>query len=81
MLGVVLDESALFPSEESAQPEIEILRACVPALLTTKGLVVGVSTPYGQRGLVFEKYRETPWARMMPRSLWSRAARPPSTRR
>jgi len=27
MLGVVLDESALFPSEESAQPEIEILRA------------------------------------------------------
>ena len=58
MLGVVLDESALFPSEESAQPEIEILRACVPALLTTKGLVAGVSTPYGQRGLVFEKYRD-----------------------
>ena len=58
MLGVVLDESALFPSEESAQPEIEILRACVPALLTTKGLVVGVSTPYGQRGLLFEKYRD-----------------------
>jgi hypothetical protein len=80
MLGVVLDESALFPSEESAQPEIEILRACVPALLTTKGLVVGVSTPYGQRGLVFEKYRDA-LGRMMPRSLWSRAARPPSTRR
>jgi hypothetical protein len=58
LLAVVLDETALFRDEMSAQPDVEILRACVPALLTTKGMVIGISTPYGQRGLVFEKYRD-----------------------
>ena len=50
LLAVVLDETALFRDEASAQPDIEIYRACVPALLTTKGMMVGISTPFGQRG-------------------------------
>ena len=58
LLAVVLDESALFRSDESANPDFEILRACVPALLTTKGMVIGISTPYGQRGLLFERHRD-----------------------
>jgi hypothetical protein len=55
---VVLDETALFRDEASPQPDIEIYRACVPALLTTKGMMVGISTPFGQRGLLFERYRD-----------------------
>ena len=58
LLAVVLDETALFRDEASAQPDIEIYRACVPALLTTKGMMVGISTPFGQRGLLFERYRD-----------------------
>ena len=58
LIAVILDEAALFRSEESSNPDVEILRACMPGLLTTRGMAVVISTPYGQRGLVFEKYRD-----------------------
>ena len=58
LVACVMDETAQWRDELSALPDVEALRAVVPALLTTKGLVIGISTPYGQRGLLFEKYRD-----------------------
>ena len=58
LLAAVLDETSMWRSEESAAPDVEVLRAIVPALMTTKGMIVGISTPYAQRGLLFEKYRD-----------------------
>ena len=58
LVACVMDETAQWRDELSALPDVEALRAVVPALLTTKGLVIGISTPYGQRGLLFEKFRD-----------------------
>lgn len=58
LLAAVMDETALWRDETSSLPDVEALRALLPALMTTKGMVVGISTPYAQRGLLFEKYRD-----------------------
>jgi hypothetical protein len=42
----------------SATPDIEVYRAVLPALATTKGLLIGVSSPYRRNGLLHEKHRD-----------------------
>ncbi len=58
LLAAVMDETSMWRDETSAQPDVEALRALLPALMTTKGMVIGISTPYAQRGLLFEKFRD-----------------------
>jgi hypothetical protein len=58
LLAIVLDEAAQFRSEESAVPDIEIWRAAIPGLLTSRGMAIAISTPYGEQGLVYEKHRD-----------------------
>jgi len=56
-VAVVASESAFWHSDEtSANPDSEILGAIRPALLTTKGLLVQISTPYARKGELFEAY-------------------------
>lgn len=57
LLAAVFDEAAFWRSEESSMPDIETYRAVLPALATTGGMLVGISSPYAQRGLLFEKHR------------------------
>jgi hypothetical protein len=58
LLAAVLDEVAFFRDESSAYADIELYRAVLPALSTTGGLLVGISTPYRRVGLLHQKHRD-----------------------
>jgi hypothetical protein len=57
LLGVIADESAFFLSDESSNPDSEILAACRPGLATTKGLCVILSSPYAKRGELWSLFK------------------------
>jgi hypothetical protein len=56
----ILDEVAVWWSDQlAANPDREILRALKPAMITQPGsLLIGLSSPYAKRGLLFEKHRD-----------------------
>lgn len=55
----VVEEGAFLPTEESATPDTELLRALRPALARVPGsLLLFVSSPYAQRGELFKAFRE-----------------------
>ena len=58
LLAVLFDEVAFFRSDHTASPDIEVYRAAIPSLATTNGLLIGFSSPYAKRGLLYEKYRK-----------------------
>jgi hypothetical protein len=58
LLAAVLDEVAFLQDEASALPDLELYRALKPALATTGGLILGISSPWAQRGLLWAKYRK-----------------------
>jgi hypothetical protein len=50
--AVLADESAFWPPEDSANPDVEIIRPVRPGLLTLPAsLLVLVSTPYAKHGV------------------------------
>jgi hypothetical protein len=57
LLACVFDESAFWRDELSASPDIETYRAVLPALATTDGLLVGISSPWRQSGLLYDKHK------------------------
>jgi hypothetical protein len=58
LLAAVLDEVAFLREEGSALPDVELYRALKPALATTQGLILGISSPWAQRGLLWSKYKK-----------------------
>jgi hypothetical protein len=57
-VAVVADECAYWYSDEaSANADSEILAAVRPALLTTQGPLIVISSPYAKRGEVYATYR------------------------
>jgi hypothetical protein len=58
LLAVVGDETSYWRSEDSAQPDVEIFRACAPALAASGGIWVGISTGYKKFGLLHQKWRD-----------------------
>src|SRR5215469_4867873 len=38
--------------------DVETYRAVLPALATTGGMLVGISSPYRRSGLLFERFRD-----------------------
>jgi hypothetical protein len=54
----VFDEVAFWRDESSATPDTEMYRAVLPSLATTKGVLIGISTPYRKLGLLHEKHRD-----------------------
>jgi hypothetical protein len=58
-VAVIADEAAFWYSDEtSANADSAILAAVRPALATTGGPLVVISSPYGKRGEVYKAYRE-----------------------
>jgi hypothetical protein len=57
LLAVVGDETAFWRDETSAQPDVEIYLACIPALAHSGGMFVGISTGYRKVGLLYDKWR------------------------
>jgi Phage Terminase len=58
LVAAVFDEVAFWRDETSSQPDIETYRAVLPALATTRGMLVGISTPYRKLGLLHAKHRD-----------------------
>lgn len=58
LLGAVFDETAYWRDESSANPDLEVYRAVLPALGTTGGMLVIISSPYRKNGLIFTKFRD-----------------------
>ena len=58
LAGAVVDESAFLRSEESALPDVELLRALRPALLTLRGLLLVISSPHRKVGVLYNAHRK-----------------------
>jgi len=55
----IFEEVAYWFSDHSANPDKEVLRAVRPSMLTVPGaLLLGISSPYAKRGLLYEKYKK-----------------------
>ena len=53
----IADEVAYWRSEESANPDHEILNAIRPAMATLGGKLVALSSPYARRGALWDAYK------------------------
>jgi hypothetical protein len=59
ILCAVLDETAFWLDENSANPDEEVLTAIKPALARLPGsIVIGISTPYRKKGLLWKKFKK-----------------------
>jgi hypothetical protein len=58
ILCAVLDECAFYRDETSSNPDEELYRAIKPgmATLSDDAMLIGISTPYAKRGLLFKKF-------------------------
>jgi len=58
LLAAILEELAFWRSEDSANPDREILAAVRPALATIPdGLLIGISTPYSRSGVLWDQFK------------------------
>lgn len=59
VLAAILDEVAFWRVEDSAEPDHAIVGALRPAMATVPGaLLLGISSPYARRGVLWQAYRE-----------------------
>ncbi|MBA7614665.1 hypothetical protein ES703_21934 [subsurface metagenome] len=59
LLCAILEEMAFYRSDESANPDKEILSAVRPSLATIpESLLIGISTPYSRAGVLFEMWKK-----------------------
>ena len=58
IIAAIVEEIAFWRSEDSANPDKEILAAVRPALATIPAsLLIGISTPYSRAGVLFEMFK------------------------
>src|SRR6185503_13466489 len=54
----IVEEAAFLPTDESANPDVELLRALRPALARCPGsLLAVVSSPYARRGVLWRVWQ------------------------
>jgi len=58
LLACVFDELAFWRDETTANPDTETYTACLPALATTNGMLIGISSAYRKSGLLHTKHRD-----------------------
>ena len=56
IVAAICDEICFWPSEDAANPDTEILHALRPAMATTNGLLLCISSPHGRRGEMWRAY-------------------------
>jgi hypothetical protein len=54
---VLCDEIAFWESEDAANPDHEVLKALRPALGTTRGMLICLSSPYWEKGELFKAHQ------------------------
>jgi hypothetical protein len=84
LVAALLDEFAFFlPDENSSNPDTEIVNAIKPSLLTTGGPLIGISSPYARRGILWEAYNRdfgpdgNPWSLRVQAAISIQACRKP----
>lgn len=77
VVAALLDEIAFWPSgEAAADPDEEILTALRPAMATVPGaLLIGASSPYARRGVLYRQHREHHGKAGAPALVWQAATR------
>jgi len=66
----IMEEIAFWRSEESANPDREILAAIRPALATVpESLLIGISTPYARAGVLWEQFKSN-WGKTGGPFIW-----------
>jgi hypothetical protein len=58
LIACIFDEIAFWRDESSATPDTEVYRAVLPALATTNGMLIGISSAYRKLGLLYQKHRD-----------------------
>lgn len=59
ILCAILDETAFWRDETSANPDEETYKAIKPALASIPGsIIIGISSPYRKSGLLYKKYKD-----------------------
>lgn len=58
LAAVICDEIAYWRSEDSAQPDVEIIRALRPGLVTLGGMLIAISSPYRRAGELWRMYEK-----------------------
>jgi hypothetical protein len=56
-IAVIADELAFWRSDDSANPDKEILKALRPSLATTGGPLIGISSPHSKRGELYNTFK------------------------
>lgn len=75
LVAALLDEIAFFmPDENSSNPDTEIVNAIKPSLLTTGGPMIGISSPYARKGVLWEAYNRDFGPNGNPRILVAQGA-------
>jgi hypothetical protein len=58
LVACVLDEVAFWRDESSVAPDTETYTALLPALATTRGMLIGISSAYRRTGLLYNKFKQ-----------------------
>lgn len=68
--AVLADEMAFWPTDESANPDREIIAALRPAMASVPGaMLLCGSSPYAKRGMLWESYRDH-FGKAGPQLIW-----------
>jgi hypothetical protein len=57
LAAAIFDEIFFWRDDTSATPDAEVYSAVLPALATTNGMLVGISSPYRRIGLLHQKHK------------------------
>src|SRR5262245_49489503 len=57
LCACIFDEVSFWRDDTTATPDVEVYRAVLPALITTNGMLVGISSPYRRIGLLHAKHK------------------------
>ncbi len=58
LVACIFDEVAFWRDDTTATPDTEVYSAILPSLLTTKGMLIGISSAYRRTGLLYQKHRD-----------------------
>ena len=58
LCACIFDEVAYWRDDTTATPDTEVYTAVLPALITTNGILCGISSPYRRVGLIHAKHKK-----------------------
>jgi Terminase large subunit, T4likevirus-type, N-terminal len=58
LVACIFDETAFWRDDTTATPDTSVYTAVLPALVTTQGMLIGISSPYRRMGLMYSKHKK-----------------------